>query len=238
MISQRSLGSILLLAGAAVATGCAPSIRSERDENIPVPQGATWAWSASAAPGRDTAAAGRYIPQRFASSDVDPIVQQRFRRAIEAAMTAKGFRKADDPAQADFLVAYAFDGTDAYRRPAVAPSLGFGYYGGWARPWGFGAPFGFYRPWGLYRPWGWGLGGWSWGWGLSFAYPAWGYAGAPYYGGGVRAYRDGWVSVTLRLRSDGEVAWIGRYRGEEHQLRDLPQAKVNELVSKVFATLH
>ena len=51
-------------------------------------------------------------------------------------------------------------------------------------------------------------------------------------------YRDGWLVVELRLRSDGEVAWIGRYRTEEHRAREMPQEKVQQLVNKLFATLH
>ena len=237
-MTSRGWLSPIVVVTAALAAGCAPSIRSERDDAIPLPQGATWAWrSVAAASVRDSGAARRYIPQRFTSSVVDPIVQQRFRRAIEAAMRAKGFRRADDTAQADFVLGLSFDDAQAYRRPVVPPAVGFGYYGGWYgggwyRPWGFGAPWGLYRPWGYYGPWG-----GPWGWGLSFAaYPAYGYADAA-YGEGTRYYRDGWLVVTLSLRSDGEVAWIGRYRGEEHTMRELPQEKVQEVVNKVFATL-
>lgn len=239
-MTSRGWFSPFIVVTAALAAGCAPTVRSERDDNIPIPQGATWAWAnaAVAATVHDTDASRRYIPQRFTSGTVDPIVQQRFRRAIEAAMRAKGFRRADDTAQADFVLGFSFDGTDAYRRPGVAPLVGFGYYGGFYRgglyrPWGFGAPFGFYRPWGFYGPWG-----GPWGWGLSFAaYPAYGYGAAMPDGDGTRYYRDGWLVVTLRLKSDGETAWIGRYRGEEHALRDLPQEKVQQVVNQVFATL-
>jgi len=233
MTSRSWYGPFIVVTAAFLAAGCAPTVRSERDDNIPIPQGATWAWAnAAAQAAQDTGASRRYIPQRFTSGAEDPIVQQRFRRAIEAAMRAKGFRRAEDTAQADFVLGFSFDGTDAYRHPAVAPVVGFGYYGGWYRPWGFGAPWGFYRPWGYYGPWG-----GPWGWGLSFAaYPAYGYGAAMPYGG-TRYYRDGWLVLTLRLRSDGETAWIGRYRGEEHALRDLPQEKVQGIVNQVFATL-
>ena len=227
MGTSRLFVPIVVVAGAALAAGCAPSIRSERDENIPVPQGATWAWSGGGgAAARDTASQRRYIPRRFESGSFDPIAEQRFRRAIETAMRARGFHKAEDSTQADFLLAYSFSGTEAYRHPAVATSVGFAYYGGWYRPWGLFRPYGFYRPWGFY----------PWGWGLNFAaFPAYGYAAAYPYG--VNAYRDGWLAVTLRLRSDGEVAWIGRYRTEEHQVREMPQEKVQEVVDKLFATL-
>ena len=69
MAIRGSFSPVLLVAGAVLAAGCAPSVRSERDDNIPVPQGATWAWSSegpAAAP--DTGAQRRYIPQRFADA--------------------------------------------------------------------------------------------------------------------------------------------------------------------------
>ena len=235
MYHRRLFVPVIVAAGAALASGCAPSIRSERDENIPVPAGATWAWSGElTATARDTGTPRRYISQRYQSGSFDAIAQQRFRRAIETAMRARGFRKADDSAQSDFVLSYSFGGTEAYRHPAVASTVGLSFYGGWGySPWGFGRPWGFNRPWGFYRPWGW----YPWGWGFGMAaYPAYGYgAGYPY---GVNAYRDGWLSVTLQLRSDGEVAWTGRYRTEEHQMREMPQEKVQEVVNKLFATLH
>jgi hypothetical protein len=230
MDKRRLLSAAALAAGVILAAGCAPSIRSERDENIPVPQGATWAWAgAGGTAQRDSAARGRYIPDRFTAGSSDAIVQQRLRRAVDAALRARGFRKAGDSAQADFLVSVALTGSEAYRHPPVAPAaVSVGFYGGWGyRPWGFG------RPWGFYRPWGW----YPWGWSYGFAgYPVYGYYGAYPYGD--RYYRDGWLVVELRLRSDGEVAWIGRYRTEEHRVREMPQAKVQEVVNQVFETLH
>jgi hypothetical protein len=229
MIIDRWTRATVLVAGAALATACAPSIRSERDENIPVPQGATWAWAARASVAQDSGARGRYIPERLS---YDPIAQQRFRRAIEGAMQERGFRKADDTAQADFLLGFAFSGSDAYRQPVhgvAAVSVGFS--GGWGY-----RPFGVYRPWGFYRPWGW----YPWGWGFAFGgFPyAYGYAPAYYapYGGGG-AYRDGWLTVELRLRSDGETAWVGRYRTEEHEVRRMSQEKIQQVVHKLFDTL-
>ena len=231
MMTPRLFGATLVVASAALAAACAPAIRSERDENIPVPQGATWAWvGAGTGAQRDTAARGRYIPDRLAAGSFDAIAQQRFRRAIEAAMRARGFRKADDSSQADFLLHFSLGGSDVYRRPAVATTaVGFGFSGGMGyRPWGFA------RPWGYYRPWGW----YPWGWSFGFAgYPAYGYATTAYpYG--VNSYRDSWLVVELRLRSDGEVAWIGRYRTEEHEASRMPQEKVQEVVNKLFDSLH
>jgi len=232
-MTGRLFGPILVVASATLAAGCAPSIRSERDENIPVPQGATWAWSGDgAAAARDTGPRGHYIPERYQSGAFDAIAQQRFRRAIDEAMRGRGFHRAEDSAHADFLLSLSFDGTEAYRRPAVASTVGFGnfggYYGRFYRPWGF------YRPSSFYQPWGWA----PWGWGFGFAaYPAYGY-GPAYYPYGARAYADGWLAVTLRLRSDGEVAWVGRYRTEAHRVQEMSQEKVQEAVNKLFATLH
>ena len=231
MMTPRLFGATIVVASAALAAACAPAIRSERDEDIPVPQGATWAWGGGGAGNpHDTAARGRYIPDRLAAGSFDAIVQQRFHRAMEAAMRARGFRKADDSTQADFLLTFSLGGSEVVRRPVVATTaIGFGFYGGRGyRPWGFARPWGFYRPWGLY-PWGWSFG---------FAgYPAYGYA-ASAYPYGANTYNDSWLVVELRLRSDGEVAWIGRYRTEEHQARRMPQAKVQEVVNKLFETLH
>ena len=190
MMTHRLFGATIVVASAALAAACAPAIRSERDEDIPVPQGATWAWGGGGA-GNPHAT---------------------------AAMRARGFRKADDSTQADFLLTFSLGGSEVVRRPVVATTaIGFGFYGGRG-----------YRPWGLY-PWGWSFG---------FAgYPAYGYA-ASAYPYGANTYNDSWLVVELRLRSDGEVAWIGRYRTEEHQARRMPQAKVQEVVNKLFETLH
>jgi len=238
-ITRRLLSGSALLAGAALAAACAPTIRSERDDNIPVPHGATWAWSGAGAPGaeapRDTAQSGsrrRYIP---ATQAYDPIAQQRFRRAIDVAMEAKGFHRVDDSTQADFLLSFSFDGSDGYRA-AAAPyrsSVAVSVFGGWGGGYGWGyRRFGFYRPFGFYAPWGFGY---PWGWGFAFA-P---YAYAPaYYPYGARSYRDGWLTVQLRLRTDGETAWMARYRTEEHQLREMSETKLRQAVAKLFDTLH
>lgn len=238
MASHRWFSGAALVAGVFLAAACAPTIRSERDDNIPVPHDATWAWSGPGAPAsaaaregvQDSSRRGRYIPEAEA---YDPIAQQRFRRAIEAAMEAKGFRKVEEAAPADFLLSFSFDGADAYHRPApVRGGVAMSFYGGWGYGgWGF-RPWGLYRPWGWYAPWGFGN---PWGWGFAF-YP-YAYAPAyPYYGG--RSYRDGWLTVQLRLRSDGETAWVGRYRTEEHEMREMSQTKLREVVGKLFDTLH
>jgi len=232
MKNARVLGASIVVASAVLAAGCAPSIRSERDANIPVPRGATWAWAGGpAAPTRDTGGR-RYISSRYASATVDPIVRQRFVRAMDGAMTARGFTRVEDTTQADFLLSFSFGGQPVYAaRPVMAPAVSVGWYGGWGyRPWGFYRPFGFYRPWGF---------GWApWGWGLGFAaVPAYGYDAGPAYGYGGRPYREASLVVQLRLRSDGEVAWIGRYRTNERDVRGMSDAQLQAAVTKLFATL-
>jgi Domain of unknown function (DUF4136) len=241
MRSPRVFGATLVALIAAVTASCAPSIRSERDANIPLPRDATWAWAGAA---RDTlagdgAAPRRYIPSRYALSAFDPIVRQRFHRAIAQALEARGFRRAEDPAQADFLLSVTMDAEPVYRAARAATAEDFGWYGGWGG-WG-GRRFGYYSPWGFVRPWGWGGGwGWSpWAWSFGLAWaPAYGYGYAvPAYGYGGRAYREGSVVVELRLRSDGEVAWIGRYRTTPRDARHLTDRQLQDVVTRLVATL-
>jgi hypothetical protein len=236
MRTPRFLGATSLVATAALVAGCAPSIRSERDANIPVPHGATWAFGgpASSAPSGDTLRDGRYIPQRYAYGAADPIVRQRFRRAIEATMREKGFRFVADTSQADFLLEYSLGGGRVYRgrRASATTGVSFGWYPGWGYP-----SWGFYRPWGVARPWGGWYAPWGWGWGFGFyGWPAYGYA-ASAYPAGARYYREGELVVQLALRSDREVAWIGRYRVGERELSRMTDAEMRKAVGKLFASL-
>jgi hypothetical protein len=200
----------------AFLAACGPTVRSDRDESIPVPQGATWAWGA-----RDTTAGYQRGP---ASGE---IVEQRFRRAVEATMLAKGYREVADTAQADFALTYRFGerraGAGVARSHAV---VGFGFYGGWGHPWGFGRP-GFYRPWGFYQPWGWGW----------YGAPAWGGYVTPAYPVGYRSYEDGTLLVVLRHRATGYVAWSGRVTPDEYGSRRMSQDNVQEIVNRLFKDL-
>ncbi len=69
----------------------------------------------------------------------NPLVVQRAHDAIQAALTAKGYRLVSDPADADFVVDFtigARERTDLYSYPAP--------YGGpwvWAGPYWWGAPY-------------------------------------------------------------------------------------------------
>ena len=230
-------------AGATVVTACASAIRSERDEAIPVPHGATWAWGREG----NQPDTGRYI-RRGPAETADPIVQQRFRRAIASAMQERGFRQVPDSEQPDFILSYAIEpaggsGSRGVRAPVGGvAAAGFGWGGGWGwgygpgfyRPFGVYRPFGLYRPWGLYAPWGWGWGGWGdpyFGavWMPSYIYPA----GYHSYGG----YGESALVVELRLRSSGEVAWQGRYHMDPRAARRMSQEEVQDVVNQLVKTL-
>jgi hypothetical protein len=240
MSIRQLLRIVTAAAGAAVVTACASGLRSERDEAIPVPRGATWAWG-QAGNQPDT---GRYI-RRGASATPDPIVQQRFRRALESAMGSRGFRQVADSEQPDFILSYSIEpgaggGAEAARTAAfgtAAVGIGWGGWGwgSWGGP-GFYRPLGFYRPWGLYRPWGWGWGGWGdpffgamWAPAYAYSYPV----GYHSYGG----YGEAALVVQLRLRSSGDVAWEGRYHMDPRSARRMSQQQVQEVVNRLFKDL-
>jgi hypothetical protein len=211
-------------AGLALAflASCAPAIRSERDESIAVPQGATWAWAA-----RDTLARAERGP-----SSVSEIVQQRLRRAMEATMQQKGYHLVADAAQADFVLSAQFgeprDGALARVNPAVVVGVSAGWgYGRWGfsrfgyRPWGAWEPFG------LYQPWGWGF----------YGAPVWGGYAVPAYGSGRRVYSDRAMVVVLRERSTGQVAWSARLGSDALDSRRLTQDRVQKLANELFRGL-
>ena len=179
-------------AGAVLLAACAPAVRSQRDETVPVPQGATWAWAAPDTARRENPDSGarpetRQPPGRRAWAGPDggdetgavAIPRQRLRRAVEAAMLAHHFARTADPASADFLLSVTLG--EGGRRPAmmggpppVAVSIGVGIRGGrgWRGPWGY--PYGAWMPFGWYQPWGFGY----------YGYPLWGYATIPAWGYG------------------------------------------------------
>ena len=209
--------------GLAFLASCAPAIRSERDESIAVPQGATWAWAA-----QDTAARAARGP-----SPASEIVQQRFRRAMEATMQQKGYHLVADAAQADLTLSVQFGepqgGAAARRNTAVVVGLSSGWgYGRWGfsrfgyRPWGFWEPFG------LYQPWGWGF----------YGAPVWGGYAVPAYGGGRRGYSDRSMVVVLRERQTGQVAWSARLGSDALDSHRLTQDRVQELTNQLFRGLN
>lgn len=230
---KTSLPSIAATLGAVALTACAPAIRSQRDESIPVPQGATWAWAKDAPVGpAGTPEPGAEAPPaprgraRWPGDDptaARAIPQQRFHRALETAMEAKGFRQVADRTEAGFLLALAIEGPA--RRPRAGVVTGIGV--GWGR-----------RPWGWYRPWaGWvSWGNWLWSpWGLGwYGVPYWGVAAYPVYQIPGRSLT---IVAVLRQRGSGEVAWRAQYRADAYDLAYLTQRHAQDIADKLVASL-
>ncbi len=212
--------SILAGAGLLALAACGPTMRSDRDESVPVPRGATWAWAADSGRAPET------------PGPVSEIVQQRFVRAIAAAMDSRGYREVSDTSGPDFLLSLRFAEASRDHPPvrrggavAVGFSTGWGY-----PPFGFGR-FGFYRPWGFYYPWAfYGPPGF-------YGSPMWGgYFAAPYVSG-YRLYSDRALTVVLRHEATGYVAWSGRLGSDALVSHRLTQDRVQKLVDKLFRSL-
>jgi hypothetical protein len=234
-MSSPRLPRTLLATSGLFLVACGPAIRTARDEAIPIPQGATWVWGPRAgaprAPGRpaaDPEAADVRAPRAVAVPG-DEIVLQRFRRAVGAAMQAKGFREVETPADAEFLLTAEFSAFGA-QGPRGRTTIGIGIGGmwggrgrrGWFEPWGRG-------PWGggwMYVPWG-----WSW-----FGPMGWGQI--PMGGPGLpMGYRESALVVTLRQRSTRLVAWRGQVATDGMAVGHLTQERMNALVAKLFQKL-
>lgn len=225
-----SLLKLAAAAGAAFLAACAPAIQSQRDESIPVPQGATWAWAKDEPGGRvepagreDSAPraprAARRVPDDPTSARAIP--RQRFQRALEAALVAKGFPKAPDRSQADFLLSLAIEGPGRPGPGRVMTGVRIGVYrGGWYRPWGGPWPWGAW----LWQPWGFGW----------YGVPYWGMEGYPVY---PVAPRGANVVALLRQRSSGEVAWRAQYRADAYDLAYLTQRHAQRIAERLVASL-
>jgi hypothetical protein len=229
-----SLLRVAAAAGAASLAACAPAIRSQRDETIPVPQGATWAWATTDARGpaektgyQDSAPPDRRAAPRTADDPTAAraIPRQRFQRALEASLAAKGFQKVSDRAQAEFLLSLAIEGPGQPVRGRGMTGVGIGVYGGFGRR-------GWYRPWGGYSPWGaWLWQPWGFGW---YGVPYWGMGAYPVYPVGPRGAN---VVAVLRQRSSGEVAWRAQYHADAYDLAYLTQRHAQEIADKLVASL-
>jgi len=238
--------SIHQLSRAAVATtgllvaACGPAIRTARDEAIPIPQGATWAWGPREGLPRERAPRANAPPAddgrdpRGAAVAGDEIVLQRFQRAVAAAMQAKGFREVETPADADFLltVGYRTVGAQGVRgNTGIGIGIGIGGWGGRGRR-------GWYAPWG--GPWGagpWGGGWWYVPWGWSWYGPM-GWGQVPMGGmGRPMAYRENALVAMLRQRSTGQLAWRGQVATDGLAAGHLTQERMNELAAKLFRNL-
>lgn len=219
MNASRSLAFALTVSSAAALAACGPAIRSDRDEAIPIPQGATWMWGPRFPQARNDLARGMG----------DDIVRQRFERAITAAMLARGFQQVTDTAEAHFLFTLGYDqgGQPGARQGRGGISIGImGGWGGrgWGRPRGmypFGGWYGWYDPW-----------AWSW-------WAPMGMLMTPgQYPIGARAgYREGALVASLRERASGFVAWRGRVAADGLATPHLSQERVQAIVDRLFTTL-
>ncbi len=134
--------------------GCEDHVTVTRDNLIPVPKGATWAWKP--APPRKERSDSRPVVSRdvIAPGARETLVREpdanneavrgRVRTAIEQTLTSKGLRQVSDPESADFLVDYHL----GVRRRNVTvehvyrggyPGLVCGPFGCW-EGWGYGPP--------------------------------------------------------------------------------------------------
>ena len=113
---------VLLLAWFTV--GCAGvQARSDFDPNARFDTYRSFAWLGEG-PGTLAGGAG--------SEGVDPLLARRIRESIESHLEARGYRKLDDPAAADFVVSFSV-GKQEKIQIQSSPMLGGRYYGygGW-----------------------------------------------------------------------------------------------------------
>jgi hypothetical protein len=113
---------VLLLAWFTL--GCAGvQARSDFDPNARFDAYHSFAWLGEA-PGT--------LPGGAGSEGVDPLLARRIRESIESHLEARGYRKVDDPAAADFVVSFSLGKREKIQIQS-GPTLGGGYYGygGW-----------------------------------------------------------------------------------------------------------
>jgi hypothetical protein len=108
------------LALMVLAAGCGPTITSDRDESLPIPQGATYVWHGGA---------------DVSQQQVDPkiqneIVHQRIQNAINSQMKAKGFVQTTDSATAYFAVRYYVALQRTTELVTTTTGVGWGGWGG------------------------------------------------------------------------------------------------------------
>jgi len=119
----------LIAIPALLALGCAsaPNIQTNRDPNVPLPAGATWAWGK-----RDTVSHYEMDPQAQS-----PILHQRVQTAIEKTLAKKGFKQVAVPEDAQLVVTYHIGLKRTTQLETTTSAVG-GYYGGWYGGYGWG----------------------------------------------------------------------------------------------------
>jgi len=120
----------MLAVSTLVALACSSAeITTNRDQQVPLPKGATWAWGR-----RDTISHYETDPAAE-NPDVHRLVQQ----SIEYSLKSKKWTKVDDPDQAQLLVTYHIGLKRGTEYVATTTAVGGAWYGGYG--WGYyGAP--------------------------------------------------------------------------------------------------
>jgi hypothetical protein len=213
-----------------------PHMVSERDEAVPVPHHATWAWAAPDTSGdweRDPALASE-------------ITEQRFRRAFDSVLTDLHFEHIADADEADFTFSYHIGvrRTNQGTAPAGHSSVAFGVMIGGAPGYGWGPGFGppVYGP---ARGYPYRQPGWGWGWGAGYySWPGWGWGayGPPIYAGSVLMTRQaqygmGALVAVLRSTNNGDVAWEGTYLLDPYEMQNVTQRHVHDIVTRLMSKL-
>ena len=116
------------LAGLLALACGGPDIITNRDGSVPLPKQPTWAWAP-----RDTVS--RYELDPVAQN---PVLHQRVVQAIDSTFRREGWKRVDDPSQAQVMVSYHIGIKRTQQLQTTTTSSG-GYYGGYR--WGYyGAP--------------------------------------------------------------------------------------------------
>jgi hypothetical protein len=131
MFTRRALAT----AAAVVLVACGPNIQFDRDDTVPIPAGATYA----------------YPPEEPKGADVDPqtsntIVQGRIQKAIDGQLAKKGYKRVYDIEQAEFVVRYFWNVKKDVEMvttttPVMDPYMGWGWGYGYGWGWGYGGGF-------------------------------------------------------------------------------------------------
>jgi len=132
MLTRRSFAIVAALAVA----GCGPSIQFDRDETIPIPAGATYAY-----PPEDHSKDAQADP-----SQSNTIVQGRIQKAIDGQLAKKGYKRVFDIEQAEFVVRYFWNVKKDTQlvtttTPVMDPYMGWGWGYGYGWGWGYGGGF-------------------------------------------------------------------------------------------------
>jgi uncharacterized lipoprotein YajG len=115
---------LISLAGAALLISCGPSVTTQSNPNIPIPQGATYAWVGT----QDVNGGDPVVSNEIVHSMIQNSIQQQ--------MTTKGYKLVTDQAEAKFYVRY-YLGTKT-ETSYVSTTMGGGYGPGYGYGWGYG----------------------------------------------------------------------------------------------------